>query len=67
MHSPSSNKSILDGQNGLIDSISSHFDSNTPRDTNRFKMDMTTSSDSIKLDGKFKTRFFNLNYILCPF
>ncbi len=48
LNSPTSNKSILDSQN---DTIFYNFDTSTPRDSNQFKMDTTTSSDSIKLEG----------------
>jgi hypothetical protein len=54
LNSPSSNKSILDGQNGLNDLISSNFDSSTLSDISKFKIESTISSNSIQLES---TRF----------
>lgn len=47
LNSQTSNKSIVDGPN---DTFIYNFDTSTPRDCNQFKMDTTTSSDSIKLE-----------------
>jgi hypothetical protein len=51
LNSPTLNKSILDGKNGLNDLISSNFDSSTLSDTCKFKIESTTSSNSIQLEG----------------